>query len=220
MKRVKINFWVNLIIFLCDSGSIFPQDTVKIGNQVWMTKNLSVDKFRNGDSIHEAKTNNEWSEAGRDGVPVWCYYDNDPSNDIEYGKLYNWYAVNDPRGLTPLGWHVPSNIEWMHLADYLGGNGVAGVKMKSINGWKDNKDKNGNGSNESGIYCLPSGYRNYDGSFDGIGKDGHWWSSSDSSTYIAWFLFINNEHDIAGTNTYLKDGGFSLRCLRDEVLKK
>lgn len=219
MKGIKIKFWVSLIIFLNGSSSIFSQDTVQINNQVWMTKNLSVDKFRNGDPIREAKSKNEWNLAGKEGVPAWCYYDNDSTNGVKYGKLYNWYAVNDVRGLAPLGWHVPSNIEWTHLADYLGGHGVAGIKMKSINGWKDADNKSGNGTNESGIYCLPSGFRNYDGSFDGIGTDGHWWSSKDNSTYIAWFIFINNRYDIAGTNTYLKEGGFSLRCLRDAVLK-
>lgn len=73
-------------------------EEVKIGDQIWMTRNLNVDKFCNGDPIPETKTNEEWIKAGENGKPAWCYYDNDPANGEKYGKLYNWYAVNDPRG--------------------------------------------------------------------------------------------------------------------------
>jgi len=108
-----------------------PNKSVKIGTQVWMTKNLDVSVFRNGDTIPEAKTNIEWIKAGDNQQPAWCYYDNDPANGAKYGKLYNWYAVNDSRGLAPTGWHVPSDAEWTQLKDFLGGIEVAGTKMKS-----------------------------------------------------------------------------------------
>ena len=103
-------------------------EEVTIGNQIWMTKNLNVDKFRNGDPILEAKTDEEWQKAGEKKQPAWCYYDNDPKNGEQYGKLYNWYAVNDPRGLAPEGYHVPTDAEWTQLSDYLGGEDVAGKK--------------------------------------------------------------------------------------------
>ena len=93
---------------------------VKIGQQVWTTENLNVDKFRNGEIIPEAKSEEEWIEAGDNKKPAWCYYNNDPSNGTKYGKLYNWYAVNDPRGLAPEGWHIPSDKEWDVLTNYLG----------------------------------------------------------------------------------------------------
>jgi uncharacterized protein (TIGR02145 family) len=112
-----------------------PYKTVTIGTQVWMKENLNVSSFRNGDPIPEAKTAKEWQAAGEAKQPVWCYYDNDPKNGVKYGKLYNWYAVNDSRGLAPSGYHVPTDLEWTVLADFLGGESVAGGKLKSANGW-------------------------------------------------------------------------------------
>ncbi len=109
--------------------------TVTIGTQVWMTKNLDVATFRNGDQIPEAKTDEEWKQAGKNKQPAWCYYNNDPANVAKYGKLYNWYAVIDPRGLAPNGYHIPSDPEWTKLVEYLGGEEVAGKKMKSTTEW-------------------------------------------------------------------------------------
>jgi uncharacterized protein (TIGR02145 family) len=108
--------------------------TVTIGTQVWMTKNLDVDKFRNGDPIPQAKTDEEWKLAGINKQPAWCYNNNDPANGAKYGKLYNWYAVNDSRGLAPEGYHIPSEAEWTQLTDFLASE--AGKKMKSTSGWK------------------------------------------------------------------------------------
>lgn len=110
-----------------------PYKTVTIGTQVWMKENLNVSTFRNGDPIPEAKTDEEWKRAGEEGKPAWCYYDNDPKNGTKYGKLYNWYAVNDARGLAPSGYHVPTDEEWRVLIDFLG-NEVE-KEMKSTSGW-------------------------------------------------------------------------------------
>jgi uncharacterized protein (TIGR02145 family) len=159
--------------------------TVIIGTQTWMAENLDVDKFRNGDPIPQAKSNTEWEQAGKNKMPAWCYYDNDPKNGAKYGKLYNWYAVNDSRGLAPEGWHVPSDAEWTTLGDHLGDE--AGKKMKSTSGWQGygckrcdggseefkkicssckGKQENssepfsGNGTNSSGFSGLPGGGRN------------------------------------------------------------
>jgi uncharacterized protein (TIGR02145 family) len=110
-----------------------PYKSVKIGTQTWMTENLNVSTFRNGDPIPEAKTNEEWEKAGKEGKPAWCYYKNDPKNGAKYGKLYNWYAVNDPRGLAPVGWHIPTDAEWITLENQLGED--AGKKIKSTSGW-------------------------------------------------------------------------------------
>jgi uncharacterized protein (TIGR02145 family) len=111
---------------------------VTIGTQVWCTENLDVTTFRNGDVIHQAKTNEEWEMAGKKKQPAWCYYNNDPVNGHKYGKLYNWYAVSDSRGLAPEGYHIPSDVEWTKLINYLGGENVAGAKLKSTFGWNDN----------------------------------------------------------------------------------
>jgi len=156
--------------------------TVKIGNQIWMVENLNVDRFRNGDPIPEAKTDVDWLKAGKNKQSAWCYYDNNPSNGVKYGKLYNWYAVNDPRGLAPQGWHIPGDDEWTKLTDILGGEEVSGNKLKSFNGWKEN----GNGSDNFGFTALPGGYSDNNGTCLGIGYFGHWWSATERYAMYAW----------------------------------
>jgi uncharacterized protein (TIGR02145 family) len=112
-----------------------PYKTVTIGSQVWMAKNLEVSTFRNGDAIPQVTSDAEWEAAGENKQPAWCYYDNDAKNATKYGKLYNWYAVNDPRGLAPAGYHVPTDAEWTTLDNFLGDD--AGNKMKSTSGWEN-----------------------------------------------------------------------------------
>ena len=114
-----------------------PFKSVKIGTQTWMTENLNVSTFRNGDPIPEAKTKEEWESAGTNHQPAWCYYDNNPANGTKFGKLYNGYAVFDSRGLAPEGWHVPIDAEWTALESNLGDD--AGNKMKSKSGWDNYK---------------------------------------------------------------------------------
>jgi uncharacterized protein (TIGR02145 family) len=179
---------------------------VAIGSQVWMTKNLNVDKFRNGDPIPEAKTNEEWFNAVENGRPVWSYYENDPSNGEKFGKLYNWYVVSDPRGLAPEGWHIPSDTEWIELTTFLDGEAVAGIKMKSKTGW----DGNGNGNNSSNFSGLPGGYRFEFGDFENIGEYGFWWSSTSTE-----FRIMNFESDDLNTASGSPGRGFSVRCVKD-----
>ena len=97
--------------------------TIRIGSQTWAVANLNVNTFRNGDTIPEASTNKEWVAAGESGKPAWCYYNNDPANGPKFGKLYNWYAVNDPRGLAPVGWTLSGDADWTKLINSLGGPG-------------------------------------------------------------------------------------------------
>jgi uncharacterized protein (TIGR02145 family) len=153
---------------------------IKIGNQIWMTKNLDVAVFRNGDSIPQAKTKEEWRKAGRNRQAAWCYYENDSLNGKQYGRLYNWYAVSDPRGLAPEGWHIPTAEEWLTLLNTLGGKKAnTGEKMKSTEGWNEN----GNGNNASGFNALPGGSRMTshifvkNKGFGGKGEMTMWWSS-------------------------------------------
>lgn len=188
---------------------------VTIGKQVWMTQNLNVDKFRNGDPIPEAKTDEEWRKAGENGEPAWCYYNNNPDNGDRYGKLYNWYAVNDPRGLAPEGWKIPSDEDWSRLVDFLGGESVAGTKMKSTDFWADYEGKSGNGTNESGFSGLPGGFRKNNGKFYDIGKNGTWWSSTEMSTLSAWNRYLYYGYGRVGRIFNLKENGLSVRCLRD-----
>ena len=213
MKKLNIIitvFGTTVLLFFCGNNALSQQ--IKIGSQTWSTKNLDVSSFRNGEAIPEARTNAEWQKAGEEGNPAWCYYDSDPANGTRYGKLYNWYAVNDTRGLAPKGWHIPSDDEWTTLTGHLGGDG-SGNQMKTSSGWKDN----GNGSNSSGFAGLPGGYRNDDGTFYNIGAFGYWWSSSEYGTYGAWnrVLYFNDGNVVRTNIFYFKEDGFSVRCLGD-----
>lgn len=152
--------------------------TVEINGQVWMAENLNTDKFRNGDAIPEIKSDEEWKKACEEGKPAWCYYDNALAKGKELGKLYNWHAVNDPRGLAPNGWHVPTKEEWDKLTGYYGSD--AALYLKSMDF--------GHGNNESGFNALAGGQREYDPMsgrlfFNGLGryKFGYWWTSTNIS---------------------------------------
>jgi uncharacterized protein (TIGR02145 family) len=194
-------------------GSSIEEDAfaeVIIGKQVWMSENLNLDKFRNGDPIPEAKTQEEWKRAAENNQPAWCYYNNDPANGGIYGKLYNWHAVNDSRGLAPVGYHIPTDAEWTALTDFLGGTFAAGIKMKTTSEW----DELGNGTNESGFSGLPGGYRNLD-AFHDAGGTGVWWSSTEKDAATAWHRsmdFLGNDVIVYSD---IKGKGASVRCLRD-----
>ncbi len=186
-------------------------EEVYIGNQVWMKHNLNVDKFRNGDSIPHAKTVEEWARAGGNNQPAWCYYENAELSGEKYGRLYNWYAVNDPRGLAPDGYHIPSDEEWEELVEYVGGEDEAGELLKSSTGW----DENCNGTDEVGFSGLPGGTRYNDGYFDSIGKCGSWWSSTEYFPGTAWYLFLDYASVGVGRYGFDEKSGFSVRCLKD-----
>ncbi len=178
-----------------------------IGKQVWTTKNLDVIKYRNGDAIPQVQDKNAWAKLK---TGAWCYYENKTAKGTTYGKLYNWFAVNDLRGLAPSGYHIPTDAEWTILTDNLGEE--AGTKMKSKTGW----DHDGNGTNTSGFAGLPGGYRNSDGNFYFIGAFGYWWSSSESNTHYALYRFLSYPNGIVlRLDNYGKQNGFSVRCLRD-----
>ena len=183
--------------------------SVKIGSQVWATENLNVDRFRNGDPIPQAETAEEWQNAGNNQQPAWCYYNNDPKNGEAYGRLYNWYAVNNRRGLAPQGWHIPSDAEWTQLITFLGG--ASGDKMKSTSGWKEN----GNGTNTSGFNGLPGGSRGNDGLFDGLGKYGVLCSSSEASASYVFTRVLSAFNVDFNSLFNNKKEGFSVRCVKD-----
>lgn len=229
MKRVSLILSAVVVtaMMLSSCGGVEYKEVI-IGKQVWMTENLNVDEFRNGDPIPHAKTAEEWKKAGENGQPAWCYYDNDPSNGEKYGKLYNWYAVNDSRGLAPKGWHIPSDAEWTTLTDNLGGKYAAATQMKATKGsdyygyWKDD----GDGTNESGFSGLPGGFRNSlfsysetsvlkPSTFSLLGISGYWWSSTESETDSAWNRDLYYLYNIVYRDNYGKEKGFSVRCIKD-----
>lgn len=184
---------------------------IKIGTQIWSATNLDVSTFRNGDAIHEAKTAEEWKQAGTEKSPAWCYYNNDPANGTKYGKLYNFYAIKDPRGLAPNGWHIPTDAEWTALTDNLGGEKIAGRKMKSTSGWEEN----GNGTNVSGFAGLAAGCRNLDGTFSYIGTDSYWWSFTEKDAYSAISRNLNYFAASVSKSNNAVRAGLSVRCLKD-----
>lgn len=206
MKKVSLLFIIQLLLSIIGFGQ-----TVSIGTQVWTVKNLDVSTFRNGDLIPEAKTDAEWKKAGENNQPAWCYYNNDPTNGAKYGKLYNWYAVNDRRGLAPAGYHIPSEAEWDKLAEYLGGGWDADWKMKGKSGWF--KDRNG--SNSSGFSGLPGGSRTSDGAFYDFGKGAKWWSITELEKGKASGYTISYLDVVVIFREYKKTEGFSVRCLKD-----
>ncbi len=160
----------------------------ELGTQVWGTENLNVDRFRNGDIIPEAKTNAEWEKALVHRKPAWCYYKNESENSIKAGKIYNWYAVNDSRGLAPLGWHVPSFAEWNILNDYL------------------------NNSN-SKMQVLYNGDRCFD--FNGIGQYGAWWSTTEIGLSYVKTFFIRRGDNQFSTSPSGKHCGYSVLYIKD-----
>ena len=183
---------------------------VQIGTQFWTTKNLNISKYRNGDEIPQVQDAAEWAVLT---TGAWCYYENKEENGITYGKLYNWFAVNDPRGLAPEGFHIPSDEEWNCLTEYLGGENVAGGKMKEkgkVHWVEPNKKAN----NTSGFTGLPGGECNYNGTFWCLGEIGKWWSSSDDETE-GMSIILNSDNGIALVYYFDKTSGFSVRCLKD-----
>lgn len=205
MKKASLS----LILFFSLLSNGFSQ-TISIGSQVWTAKNLNVTTFRNGDAIPELKTQQEWVDALNNKQPGWCYYNNDVTNGKKYGILYNWFAINDARGLAPLGYHIPTEADWITLKSFLGEvQDEIGKKMKSTSGWYNN-----DGTNSSGFTGLPGGSRWYDGSFQNIGYNGSWWCSTLS--------FIGNfTYSLSAGNGYLLNndtseiGGHSVRCVKD-----
>jgi uncharacterized protein (TIGR02145 family) len=209
-----------LILALVINNQITYGQDVTIGKQTWMQKNLNVSKYRDGTPIPQVTDPSQWANLT---TGAWCYYNNDPANGTIYGKLYNWYAVagihdTDPstpnKILAPQGWHVPSDAEWTTLTTFLGGESVAGVKMKST-GTSLWLPPNTEATNSSGFTGLPAGWRYGSGAFNYIGDIGFWWSSSESSTTVAWDRSLDGGDDNAYRDSSSKNYGFSVRCLRD-----
>ncbi len=187
------------------------ENTVRIGKQTWMLRNLEVTSFRNGDPIYQVKQNPEWQKQSELKQAVFGYFGNDIERAKKLGNTYNWYAVNDKRGLAPEGWRIPSKEDWQQLIDYLGGNAVAGHKLKNIEGWGGD----GNGDNKSGFAGLPGGFRGYDGISYSVGYMARWWTSTESGEYFAHGFDINYDAKSINPSTGYKQDGFSVRCIKE-----
>jgi uncharacterized protein (TIGR02145 family) len=217
MKKYLIILLFAFLLFNCkkDDNSSNPNnnnyETVTIGTQVWMKKNLNVDYYRNGDPIHQVTDSTQWSNLK---TGAWCYYNNDPALGAIYGKLYNWYAVKDPRGLAPDGWHVPNKEEWSELVDYLGGDSVAGCKLKE-KGTEHWKSPNSDATNESGFSALPGGGC-YNGMFDDIKWSCNFWTSSLCVGTLGVYYELVFEGKRIRWDCMGSKIGYSVRCIKDK----
>jgi uncharacterized protein (TIGR02145 family) len=223
LHHLSINFSIITILllsaFLPNDNVQVPQssftDSIKIGKQVWATKNLDTDKFANGEIIFHAKSDFEWLKASREGTPAWCYYEHNAANGQKYGRIYNWPAVRSYKRLAPKGWHIPLSFEWKTLITNLGGEDVAGKKAKSQNGWKGS----GNGTNSSGFSALPGGNT---WPFQNIGSETLWWTYSeiaDDEGFLADYETGVVSCDLTsrmfiGEATNSRDG-YYVRCIKN-----
>lgn len=188
-----------------------PPSTVTICSQVWMTKNLDVTTYRNGDPIPQVTDPAQWQSLT---TGAWAYVNNDGSTNNHYGKIYNWYAVNDARGLAPTGWHIPSQTEYTTLNNCLGGDYVAGGKLKT-SGTTDWMSPNSGATNSSGFSALPCGWRLTNGNYNGFGTQGWFWTSTaQSATHASVFYLFYASAGSSFINTDNKAGA-GVRCVKD-----
>ena len=197
--------------------------TVLIGDQCWFAENLRSENYENGDAIPAGLSESEWQGTTLGAVTAYgegpnidesgdflCFHQGDACDEAwsltEYGRLYNWYAVDDARGLCPSGWHVPTDGEWTLMTDNLDSASVAGAQMKTTYGWNNG----GNGTNTSGFSGLPGGARSINGYFIYVDLYGFWWSSSPT-----WGLELYASNDYAVLDDYHPNIGFSVRCIQD-----
>jgi uncharacterized protein (TIGR02145 family) len=178
--------------------------------QNWMGENLKTTKLQDGIIIPQVTENAVW---GNLSTPAYCWYDNDIGNKNVYGALYNWFAVNTSK-LCPVGWHVPTNLDWDALTTYLGGFSIAGGKLKEkgLTHWIN---PNYFATNETGFTALPGGARVTNNIFDAIGRSGDWWSSTESSSTYAWNYFMGHFDRDVRSSINMKRSGISIRCLKD-----
>lgn len=185
---------------------------IKIGEQWWMAENLKTKKFRNDEDIPQLGGSGNWTTAAS---AAFCNYDNDTEKASTFGRLYNYYAVSDGRKICPDGWHIPTNDNWETLVEYLGGNDVAGGKMKQ-EGTDTWNSPNNEATNESGFSALPGGVRNATtGNFAGLGSTGSWWTATQSGGENAWVWGLSTMNGSIPNYDLDKNTGLSVRCIKN-----
>lgn len=243
----EIGLIVKIEVVKTEYDSIINKyDSVKIGKQEWMTENLNVKTFRNGDQIREASNHDQWLDCHLNQIPAWCYYNDDPINGEKYGLLYNVWAVRDERGLAPIGWEIPSQNDFKELIGFLGGDELAGRALKSRDNWyrvfigpgSYSRELGKSGTNKSGFNAKPAGYIIVDdwigraqahSSFQGVEEISYMWTrdfiynNHDNGEESIWNK-LNFEFTInANSYTYfdLNTTDFlSVRCIRKEAKKE
>ena len=198
-----------LCFLLLFGNCILSQKKVTIEGQTWMAKNLNIKKFRNGDLIPEAQTEEEWKKAGFNKQPAWCYYEMKSKNGHIYGKLYNRYALFDQRGLAPKGWRIPNNMDWETLISNLGSATVAGLKLKSTIAWEEEE----NTDISSGFNALPGGWR--DVGFGGLGNSCYWWSFNPFEEEETHYYHLSKDSNEIFTYNTTWIMGYYIRCIKE-----
>ena len=200
--------------------------TIVIGKQEWMAENLDVSHYRDGTPIVNLQENYDWDEIPQnpdksiDEISAWCYYENNEKYGKIYGKLYNWYAVNNPRGLTPKGWRIPTKEDWSILTKYISdpqlGPECDSIKLleRGTSHWCRSSKKV---TNETGFTALPGGQRSYDGKFKSIRNLGYWWSSDliKDSPPRALCFYITYYKSRLEKDYLIRDYGLSVRCIKE-----
>lgn len=191
-------------------------NVVTIGGREWLKTNLNVTTFANGTPIIQTKTKAEWETAINEKRPAYCYYDYNDSNGIKYGKLYNWYAINNAANLAPVGWHIPNDNDWKELVEALGGDmQIVSPKLKSKKGWEKYGKTSGNGNNKSGFSAIPGGgLRSIYFTFYGIGIEAYFWSSTYRPNGQPTVFTLRNSNN-PRNETHGFDEGYSVRCVRN-----
>lgn len=195
---MKKNLFI-LVLFIIFSSYI-PIDyypTIRIGRQHWMIKNLDVDCFKNGDPIRHAISQEDWEECIHKGTPAWCYYENNAENEYKYGKLYNWFAVHDQRGLAPKGFHIPNDEEWSDFKS----------KYTSIS--------NPSLGLQDSLLGTKGGFRSHNGTFYHIEEFGYYWSTPDATMFSAWIRNNYGQINFVFKENLNTNDGLSVRCIRD-----
>ncbi len=248
-KTLLVIIMISILLCIsCTENSVSPEDkpnekkdppetvkdiddniykTIKIGSQWWLVENLKVTRYRNGDSIHHVPDDLEWPVIKSGAYSI---YDHAGLNIDTYGLLYNWFAVNDNRGIAPVGWHIPTDDEWKELEIFLGmeqsevdddfwrGTNEGGkLKEADFMHWKN---PNEGATNESGFTALPNGYRNNKSSeFSTITYQAHFWASTEyNSTQpkdFAWGRSLHRQKSTVSRRYHDKQTGFGVRCIMD-----
>jgi uncharacterized protein (TIGR02145 family) len=201
-------------------GNVYQ--TIRIGDQWWMTADLKVTHYRNGDSIPNVVDNGTWEGLGSG---AYCDYNHDTANVADYGRLYNWLAATDSRNIAPTGWHVPSDSEWKQLEMFLGMSQASadsmnwrgtdeGSKLKET-GTAHWASPNYGATNESGFTAVPSGLRSYDGEFEGLQGVVYYWTTGDYGSGSGWGRHVSVNYQSINRGAHVKQCGFSIRCVKD-----
>ena len=215
MKKALLCISSGLMLLLIScSNAIKDRDgniygATMIGNKIWMTENLNTSRFRNGDQIPEVKSQEEWIKYGAEGKPACCIIMNDKSNSERFGRLYNWFAVNDPRGLAPKGWHIASDDEWSEMITILGGGIQAALVLR------DPGSLERKASEPKGFTGLAAGGRSAEGQFFGMNDYGYWWTSTSFTDPFSVMRYLSYISTDIGFNAYKRSFGLSVRCVRD-----